>query len=869
MRRSIFILALCSLFFVPTFAQEAFYIYRNDGDFNGFFYDEVQEMRYSKIDLDSVEHDNYIMYEVQLADTLYRIPLASIDSIGFQQPEIKLNPKVKFIEYDGYSPYFYQMTNSCIYFKDLPTNLIPQVGDVLLGLPTDSIAETKYIETIGDLGSGSFSCVVTQVENAAGGFLNVYGHPVENIGDVFEQYITVEKIGVDKQGQVHRRIAGCTPEGFPVKIKKAEGDTKDITLIDFSGTVSKSWDIYGSSRVGMSADVNFILRLRAAYNITWTQFYVKISKDLIMKVKPTLSLSVSDDWEGTNNDLIELPHILFPAACPVFQTNPFPEVFVRVGGSLEAKLNLPKVHLGFGDDIIIDSRNLFPISYEIRVVPDENAENPTDEMLDLSGELLFSGYVQTGIAFEAEIETASWFKKILQCGIGLHLHVGPKVSGNVAISKDLTEMSSMQGMFYDALCNSQISMALLSFDLDAGAKAWAMWGDPQEETFFNKSWEFLCDTMKLAPKIEDFEVEVNEHEVKFTVTPDNCHVFGTQTISVGLNPKANVFEKELGDWIVMKNVADDYYSCTLPLSAFSKVPNSAVPVVNCGALGRFIQWGKEVKFKLPYQIEWIKDEMHFGPHGGKDSLIFITNSSRDSIKWSSAYNEGISLQKVALGYDEETRRCTLVLKQDENEFFFSDVSLPKNDEKSPFIHFGMDTIKYHFGVTQDAKDLSAVRVYANGCFTNPGDNIKCAYYSASTAIGVRNGENGVDITGSYVEGHATYTINLHLQQTGERNGRIEQFTCSGTIKQTEDYPTTHMFNETVVTFESLQATYDYSYSEYQINGIPTSATNTYSNSMLDEPRITTMQQGADAYIDIRISKRFPDTGSSAAPKKQE
>ena len=29
-------------------AQEAFYIYRNDNDFNGFFYDEVKEMRQSK-----------------------------------------------------------------------------------------------------------------------------------------------------------------------------------------------------------------------------------------------------------------------------------------------------------------------------------------------------------------------------------------------------------------------------------------------------------------------------------------------------------------------------------------------------------------------------------------------------------------------------------------------------------------------------------------------------------------------------------------------------------------------------------------------------------------------------------------------------
>ena len=78
-RRSVLVFALSALFFVPAFAQEAFYIYRNDGDFNGFFYDEVIEMRQSKIGVDSIEYDRWVTQEVVLADTIYRIPLAAID----------------------------------------------------------------------------------------------------------------------------------------------------------------------------------------------------------------------------------------------------------------------------------------------------------------------------------------------------------------------------------------------------------------------------------------------------------------------------------------------------------------------------------------------------------------------------------------------------------------------------------------------------------------------------------------------------------------------------------------------------------------------------------------------------------------------
>ena len=35
-------------------AQEAFYIYRNDGNFDGFFYNEVKRIGVSKIDLEGV-----------------------------------------------------------------------------------------------------------------------------------------------------------------------------------------------------------------------------------------------------------------------------------------------------------------------------------------------------------------------------------------------------------------------------------------------------------------------------------------------------------------------------------------------------------------------------------------------------------------------------------------------------------------------------------------------------------------------------------------------------------------------------------------------------------------------------------------------
>jgi hypothetical protein len=83
--KSVFYFSLFTLSFFTSSAQaqDAFYIYRNDGDFNGFFFDQVKRMGYSKVDFEGVEHDVYVVQEIETEDTLYRIPLAAIDSIGF------------------------------------------------------------------------------------------------------------------------------------------------------------------------------------------------------------------------------------------------------------------------------------------------------------------------------------------------------------------------------------------------------------------------------------------------------------------------------------------------------------------------------------------------------------------------------------------------------------------------------------------------------------------------------------------------------------------------------------------------------------------------------------------------------------------
>ena len=126
----------CQLSLVnPAKAQsetDAFYIYQNDGHFDGFFYDDVIKITYSRLDTLGFEHSDYISQEIVTADSTYRIMLAAIDSVGFVQPEVKYNPRLRLVSEDQL---FTKMLSHDAEYENLvfagstPDNLKPKVGD--------------------------------------------------------------------------------------------------------------------------------------------------------------------------------------------------------------------------------------------------------------------------------------------------------------------------------------------------------------------------------------------------------------------------------------------------------------------------------------------------------------------------------------------------------------------------------------------------------------------------------------------------------------------------------------------------------------------------------------------------------------------
>ena len=75
-------------------AQDALYIYRNDGGFNAFFFSDIDHIEYSKVDTLGVEQADYVVQEVHALDSVFRIPISAIDSVAFVTPETIYKPDV-------------------------------------------------------------------------------------------------------------------------------------------------------------------------------------------------------------------------------------------------------------------------------------------------------------------------------------------------------------------------------------------------------------------------------------------------------------------------------------------------------------------------------------------------------------------------------------------------------------------------------------------------------------------------------------------------------------------------------------------------------------------------------------------------------
>lgn len=500
---SLALMALAPLISQAQGVNDAFYIYQNDGHFNGFFFDEVKEIRYSKLDTLNNEHSDYVSQEIVTADSTYRIMLAAIDSVGFVQPEIKMNERVYDLG-DYYSDWAVWSHEGQTFLLYNPYGELGElrVGDIIFNnAPYD---EDPYAGKITSLSNTSIDYRGTTI-NA----LRVTLEPVTDIHDIFQQFTTIEQYSATEDGRLlSRRVAGMphmgvgkyAPESI-VRTRRADYWTKDLLNFSFSGGVQLNES---------NPEVNLIPSIEGKFNIRaeWDlPQYIGITTTAYYGLGIGLEVDgvIGKDKE-LNPPLDGLVTIPLPAAAPLFQLELLPNLFLRGEAHIKFALQSPKYRGKVWTKFEV--QDYLP-AIKFGATQSNTVENETDqeyhaEPNDASASLSFEGWAQLGAKFPIKLKANTLLSYIFDCGVGITLYVGPKITAQFAL--DAGNLAVGDRTLYNTIKDTKISLNPISCDFKANGYFKKFWSGDLKEISYDLSLKPIKDIdFVLLPEFGDWE----------------------------------------------------------------------------------------------------------------------------------------------------------------------------------------------------------------------------------------------------------------------------------------------------------------------------------------------------------------------------
>lgn len=429
MRHRLYVILLLVTVTLSSVAQtvgEALYIYRNDGQFNAFFRDEVQSIEYSYEGTDGKHYTEFVTQIVNTADSIYKIPLSAIDSISFVQPEVVFQPNVIQMEQKGLSAYLQNVNGMSLLFKtSIPQSLQPKVGEILLS--TDFGSSLLPDGFVGKV-------VSTQMQSDA---LMVNCETVGDIFEIFEQLISIEKVQDE---------TASAPS-----FRRASGDwISSRNPINFSlGYSHKLSD--GEVSISGSVDGSYIAII--AYNITRKDQYINIRLNHDWQYAVHLNMKSKKEFGSLKGSVVSLPAIRFPAMAPIFKFQVSGVPFVKGEGNMELdfSLNSP-VHSYVAQAI-----------YHNGHFSSWNHKNPVDGNNSPSFDTVFSlnGSLQTGVMvdFWLGIDIPGGAFKI---GTGLDFYIGPKLTGDFSVKLGTENPINYYSLYKD----SKLGLSIITVDYE-------------------------------------------------------------------------------------------------------------------------------------------------------------------------------------------------------------------------------------------------------------------------------------------------------------------------------------------------------------------------------------------------------------------
>lgn len=508
----LFMLAAIAMSGMAQTIGEAFYIYRNDGQFNAFFRDEVDSITYSNYDVDSIYYDDIVTQVVHTQDSIYRIPLAVIDSVGFHTPAYELQSNVVLMDY-GQLGYLQNVNGMNLAFRsDMPNSLRPVVGNILISSDKDNtLFNQVFIGKVKSIGADDHSFYVEC-------------DSVSNLHEIFKRLIGIERYEFNNTTN-------------NVKKRRASGQwISSRNPLEIELGLRKDFEAGELSLSGYFKD-DYVVT--ATYIIDDDNQFMKFDLMNNIQLGFNLQFSVKKGDFGFIGPIVQSPAIWIPSTLPILYIQFAAAPFFKGKGTME---------LGYSSDSPI-RRNLFTLinnndDWKYYSHPISNQEGD-DGRWSNNASFSLNGNVHAGGLLDITISTIPVLNSYVKAY--LDLYIGPKIKGDFTFSNTITESPSLYSNFKD----SKISISPLSIDIEVAGKGGLFGFETPKSLFFEGSLDLpLYREWYLFPEFSNLKIKkdnsVNTISVNTTPTRDILLSLG---VGIGLYNQSgdlvsSQFEKE-------------------------------------------------------------------------------------------------------------------------------------------------------------------------------------------------------------------------------------------------------------------------------------------------------------------------------------
>lgn len=512
---------------------EEMYIYRNDGQVNGFLPDEVLSIEYSYMDAEGNSYDEIVTQIVNTADSVYMIPLAEIDSISFVTPKTEYKPGVINLS-DQLLPYVVSSSDQSISFSgSTPSSIMPHVGDKLVTLEMNDKFPIGFVGEVIAISGNQVTCQKVSLEDVFDTYYGVsstYGYQEDSYASRYSTHRAVDAYG-----------------------------NKDFRLGTFTWSQGAELNskLFGSDKLALKYGTQLSIGITPSFHVIstlvvnkaeGTYFSACITGD--MTFQETVSFCGGLEW---SKDFLDTEWVKAPVA-PLTYFYVKPGLFFRA--AITASLNAvwtQRYTWGTAFDFSTKKRSVIKPSCGGRL-----ASSSFDVEGALDGSVAVGGFLEVGLTV-----ASSDIDKLCFRG-----ELGAELIGHAVLYNSDIDAAAQETKVYERFRNSSIAVnAFVSTSVQAECGPWGIsYSLPWNLSYNIKTWDvvptFANTTFKqkLDPQTSaDASVDMSGDclipvEVGLSVRkPD-----GTETASHYANTKFTNGNKQLSYTFANLSTNEDY-----------------------------------------------------------------------------------------------------------------------------------------------------------------------------------------------------------------------------------------------------------------------------------------------------------------------